>query len=128
MRCCFELQIKLFYKEVTFSTFSSFLTKTKIAGQNTLLEKIISKIWQSWSYQFSICAKIKDAKKSHAKINGPPELMELMYCLKDVTSLLHILSSQNENLLRCYMCFFCDQVSLCEEKLGFAENMKATIS
>ena len=54
--------------------------------------------------------------------------MELMYYLKDVTSLLHILSSQNENLLRCYMCFFCDQVSLCEEKLGFAENMKATIS
>ena len=51
-----------------------------------------------------------------------------MYYLKDVTSLLHILSSQNENLLRCYMCFFCDQVSLSEEKLGFAENMKATIS
>ena len=128
MRCCFELQIKLFYKEVTFSTFSSFLTKAKRPGQNTLLEKIISKIWQSWSYQFSICTKIKDAKKSHSKINGPPELMELMYYLKDVTSLLHILSSQNENLLRCYMCFFCDQVSLSEEKLGFAENMKATIS
>ena len=128
MRCCFELQIKLFYKEVTFSTFSSFLTKTKRPGQNNLLEKIISKIWQSWSYQFSICTKIKDAKKSHAKINGPPELMELMYYLKDVTSLLHILSSQNENLLRCYMCFFCDQVSLFEEKLGFAENMKAIIS